>query len=237
MSNPHATVNWWDNGVGLSFHTRLTLGADSTDDQGWTTVETVLIRLNTSYTPSGRFPVYSNYSLLNDRGVETRIGYDAVVCVQKYEPWIIEAYNASVGSPSVLRVVGKGYGDTSPLPGGNIRGAPIVGTRSLNTTGRGPAFFLAHDNMLNQFVKDNARNSDYVPSLTVGPVLPLYSIFILIDTFRRLFRSPRVEDLGDTSNSLQIDSPSFAHGPMPLTFSHTSQGLDLSLHSYTRIRH
>jgi len=168
------------NGVGLGFHSRSVLGAHPTDDQGWTTVETVLIRLNTSYTPSGRFPVYSNHSLPNDHGVETRIGYDAVVCVQKYEPWIIEVYNISVGSPSVLRIVGKWCGDTSPLPGGNIRGAPIVGTRSLNTTGRNPAFFLAHDNMLNQFIKDNARDSYYAPSLTVGPVVPLRSTFILI---------------------------------------------------------
>ena len=162
-------MNWWDNGVAHSFHTRTILDPVAIGDQGWMTVETVLIRLNTSYTPSGRFPVYSNESVSDANGVETRIGYDAAVCVQRYEPWILEAYNASVGSPSALRIVEKGYGGTSPLPSGNIRGVPIVGTRNLNTTGKNPAFYVAHDNSINQMVKDNGRDQLYVPSPTVSP--------------------------------------------------------------------
>ena len=149
--------------------------------QGWTTVETVLIRLNTSFTPSGRFPVYySNASLPDANGVATRIGYDAAVCVQKYEPWIIEAYNTSVGSPSALRIVEKEYAGTSSPPSGNIQGFPIADTRYLNTTGKNPAFFVAHDNSINQMVKDNGRDHYYVPSPTVGPVIPPRTFFLTL---------------------------------------------------------
>lgn len=182
VSNLHNAVKWWNNGVAHSFHTRTILDTGLISDQGWTTVETVLIRLNTSFTPSGRFPVYSNESLPDANGVETRIGYDAAVCVQKYEPWIIEAYNTSIGSPTALRIVEKGYGSASLLPSGNIQGPPINDTRYLNTTGKNPAFFVAHDNSINQMVKDNGRDRFYVPSPTVGIVIPSHTTFSLIST-------------------------------------------------------
>lgn len=178
-SNRCTTARWQDNGVAHSFHSRTIVDAGSIGDQGWTTVETVLIRLNTSFTPSGRFPVYSNESLPDADGVETRIGYDAAVCVEKYEPWIIEAYNTSIGSPTALRIVERGDGSTSLLPSGNIRGPPIANTRYLNTTGKNPAFFVAHDSSINQMVKDNGRDSFYVPSPTVGLVVPSHITFFL----------------------------------------------------------
>ena len=177
--NPRTTVKMWNNGVSHSFHTRTVLDADVIGNGGWTTIETVLIRLNTSYTPSGRFPVYSNGSSPDINGVETRIGYDSAVCVQKYEPWIIETYNTSIGSPSVLRIVQKEYGGPRPSPSGSIQGAPIANTRNLNTTGKNPAFYLAHDNSINQVVKDNGRDYFYAPSLTVGPPVPSYPTLIL----------------------------------------------------------
>ena len=178
-SNLRATAKWYDNGVSQSFHTRLVLGEDSTGDQGWVTVEMILIRLNTSFTPSGRFQVYSNESVPDANGRGTRIGYDAAVCVQMYEPWIIETYNTSVGSPSALRIVEKGSGNTSPLPSGNIRGAPIANTRNLNATGKGPAFYVAHDYSINQVVRDGLRDGFYTPSLTVGPVMPSRPTFTI----------------------------------------------------------
>jgi hypothetical protein len=78
-----------------------------------------LIRLNTTLTSSGRFTVYAN--LPDANGVETRIGYDGAVCVERYQPWIVEAFNTSVGFPTILRIVEKGYGSTS-LPSGKLRG-------------------------------------------------------------------------------------------------------------------
>lgn len=177
-SNPCTIVKWWDNGVAHSFHTRTILDTGSIGDQGWTTVETVLIRLNTSFTPSGRFPVYSNQSVPDANGVESRIGYDAAVCVQKYEPWIMEAYNTSIGSPTALRIIERGYGNTTLSPSGNIQGPPIAGARNLNTTGKNPAFYVAHDNSINQMVKDNGRDHSYVPSPTVGLPTPCRTPFL-----------------------------------------------------------
>jgi len=171
-----------NNGVAHSFHTRTVLDTGSISDQGWTTVETVLVRLNTSFTPSGRFPIYGE-PVADLNGVETRIGYDAVVCVQRYDPWIVEAYNTSVGSPTVLRIVEEGYGSTLMLPNGGIRGPPLANTRNLNTTGKNRAFYVAHDNSVNQMVKDNGRDRFYVPSPTVSPAVPLHATSFLIWTY------------------------------------------------------
>ena len=166
MPNLRTVVKWYDNGVAHSFHTKTILDTVNAD-QGWTTVETVLIRLNTSYTPSGQFPVYSKVSIPDANGMGTRIGYDAAVCVERYDPWIVEAYNTSVGSPTALRIVDN---SNTSLPIGKIRGYPLQNaTRYLNTTNKNPAFYVAHDNSINQMVKDNGRDFFYVPSPTVGP--------------------------------------------------------------------
>jgi hypothetical protein len=175
VSDSRSAVRLVNNGVAHSFHSLTVQDTGAIRDQVWLTVETVLIRLNTSYTPLGRFPVYLNESDAN--GVETRIGFDAAVCVEMYEPWIIEAYNVSIGSPTTLRIVGKGYGDTS-LPSGKLQGGPIPNTRYLNTTGKFHAFAVAHDNSVNQMLKDNGRDFPYVPSPTVGPVVPLHATFV-----------------------------------------------------------
>ena len=116
MSDSRTAVQWANNGVAHSFHICTIL---DTGDEVWMTVKTVLIQLNTSLTPSSHFPVYSNESVPDANGVEIRIGYDAAVCMEMYEPWIIKAYNTSVGSPTILRIVKKGYGKTS-LPSGHI---------------------------------------------------------------------------------------------------------------------
>lgn len=167
-SNSRTAVKWWDNGLSLNLFSRYVIDGELIGDQGWVTIEVALVRLNTTFAPSGSFPVYSNPPVPDLRGVETRIGYDVVVCVQKYEPWIVEAYNTSTGSP-LLRIVGKDS-STSLSPNGNIQGAAIDGTRHLNTTGKNPAFFVAHDDGVGQMTKENLRDLFYGPSPTVGPV-------------------------------------------------------------------
>ena len=147
-------------------------------NQGWTSVETVLVQLNSSFTPSGRFPVYSNSE------EKTGIGFDAAVCVQRYEPWVIEAYNASTGSPSALRVVGKGDDSNPLLPSGNIQGTRAVNTRYLNKTGKDGVFFSAHGNSLNRMLEVKlTQDEDWfgdVPPPVVGPVVPLHSTTSLL---------------------------------------------------------
>jgi hypothetical protein len=113
-------VRMSDTGVAIGSHAVMYAEPDTSDYPGYTAVETVVIRLNTSFTPNGRFPVFSNRTMPDVNGTETRIGYDAAVCLQKYEPWIVETYNTSIVSPTTLRIVDKGYGITSrpmiPIP-------------------------------------------------------------------------------------------------------------------------
>ena len=143
-------------------------------NQGWVTVETVSIGLNTSLTPSARFPVYWNLSWL-DTG--NRIGYDAVVCVQKYEPWIVEAYNTSTGSSFDLQIIGKGNDSSSPSPSGIIQGARIEGTRYLNVTGKDSAFSMVHNSSVKRFSDANLYQGRepggfYTPTPTVRLTVP-----------------------------------------------------------------
>lgn len=145
-------------------------------EQGWTTVETVLIQLDTGLSPSARFSVYANKQVKYLNRKEIRIGYDAAVCVQKYEPWIIEAYKASIVSPTLLGIVGRAYSSTSSSPSGKIRGTPMANGRYFNATGKGPAFEVANDFGRLQMAefntpRDSAMNR-YAPSPTVGRAIP-----------------------------------------------------------------
>ena len=71
------------------------------------TMENILVRLNTTFAPKGTFGTRSNHSIPNKDGFATFIGYDAAVCLELYEPWIVEVYNSSVGFPSSMRIVDK----------------------------------------------------------------------------------------------------------------------------------
>ena len=144
------------------------------NDQGWVTVETAVIRLNTSLTPSGRFPVYSDLSLYWG-GV--RLGLDAVVCVQKYEAWIVEAYNTSTGSSFALGVIEKQNDSTSLSPSGTIQGAQIENARSINATGKDLVFSVVHGAGVQRFWEANLYQGrlpegHYTPTPTVGSTMP-----------------------------------------------------------------
>jgi len=181
-SNPCSTVR--PNGREGFFILPITHAAG---DHGWTTVEAAILQLNTSLTPSGHFPVYLNKSSSDASGMETRIGYDAAVCVHKYEPWIIETYNTSTGSSSALQIVEKGDGSTSLLPSGNIRGARITTNRYLNTTGKDSVFHVAHGNgidRMSEAVTDHGNFLGfYIPSPTVGPTVHPYQTCLLTLTY------------------------------------------------------
>ena len=178
VSNSRTTARLPHNGEGVRLHS---VTPRTAGNQGWITIETVFIQLNTSLTPSGHFPAYWNESLPG-KG-EVRLGYDAAVCVQKYEPWIIEAYNSSTGSSFALRIVEKGDGSTSAAPSGNIRGAPIANTRYLNATGKDFVFSTVHNNSVTRFWEANDYLGHYsmghcAPTPTVGPVMRPHTSFI-----------------------------------------------------------
>jgi len=179
VSNPRTTADALDNGRGVSLHSTWS-DHYAAPIQGWTAVETAFLRLDTWDTPSGHFPAYVNRTLPYRKDPE--VGYDAAVCVLRYEPWIVEAYNASITSPSLVRIVGPGDGSTSLSPGGDIRGAPIANTGYLNTAGKFLAFIMAHENGVNAMMKDEGQKGYYVPSPIVGPIVPPHTIFLLTST-------------------------------------------------------
>jgi len=166
MSDPHATVGFPDSGIAVSLQT---LQDWCPSDQVWLAVDAVLIRVDTYHADRGRFPVYSNRS---DPFLPVVTGYDAAVCVQRYEPWIVETYNTSIASPSISRIVGKGNAGTPLSPSGSIQGAPIANTRYLNTTRKEVMIHLIHSATINQMQKDIGKGNDYEPFPTVGPVVP-----------------------------------------------------------------
>ena len=180
MSNPCTAVKFLDDSV-VDLRS---LGVDAlVGDQGWVTLETVLIQVRTKFTPSGRFPVYFNR--VSPFSPSDQVGYDAAVCVQKYESWIIETWKTSVTSPSVLRIVGKGDGNPPLSPRGNIRGTPIANTRYLNTTGSDVPFTMAHQGATNQTMKDIYYPTWTSPGIltgTVCPPMPPCTTFLLTST-------------------------------------------------------
>jgi len=70
-------------------------------------MENILVRLNTSFAPNGTFGIKGD-SVPDKDGFATFIGYDAAVCLELYEPWVLEVYNSSVGFPSSMRIVDNG---------------------------------------------------------------------------------------------------------------------------------
>ena len=115
--------------------------------------------------------------------VETAQDNDAAVCLQKYEPWIIEMCKSSITHPSTLRVVGKGSDSTPLTPSGNIQGTPIANTRYLNLTGKGTTLFRAHENAVLEMQDDNDRHGSYAVTTAVGPVAPPHTTFLLTSTY------------------------------------------------------
>ncbi|KAG6853509.1 hypothetical protein C0991_003704 [Blastosporella zonata] len=164
---------FYENGVGHSFFSSpVSLGEDG---KGWVSIEEVLVRLNTSYTPNGTFAVKSNQSIPDAQGNPTWIGYDAAVCVELFEPWIVEVYNSTVGQPTTMRIVEPGNQVRSVNSSAieeELVGLPLAVTdpaanQQLNSSNLVDVYISAHDNSINQILKDNGRDSYYVPSPTV----------------------------------------------------------------------
>lgn len=134
-----------------------TVSSASLGDEGvgWISIEWVLVRLNTTYSPNGSFAAYSTESVLDANGTETRIGYDAAVCLELYEPYVVETYNSTTGLPlSEEKRTGKA------VTGSNVK-------RQLNSTRLQDVYDILHGNSVNQMVKDNGRDAFYVPSPTL----------------------------------------------------------------------
>lgn len=124
------------------------------DGKGFVTIESVLVRLNTSYTPSGTFALYSSEAIPDATGNPTYIGYDAAVCLELYEPYILETFNSTTGSPDSLRLVDKSAEIADVFwRERNIGKANAQGTRQLKSTNLSAVYDVAHGNSVNQMLK------------------------------------------------------------------------------------
>ena len=150
-------------------------------ENGWLGIETVLIRLNSSYAgPNANLPVWNADPIDGASGVS--IGYDAAVCLEMYEPWIVQIYNSSLGVSTTMAIVGKSATTDFETDYGN-RGPHLDSyTRVLNSTGKELAYYVryaggfsferyrpilcSHDSAIWQMMKDNDARRRYAPSPT-----------------------------------------------------------------------
>jgi len=136
-------AGFWDNGVAHSFRSLVPVRGES--GNGWVGTEVLLVRLNNSYTPAASFPVYGEDVITDASGFSSRIGYAAVVCVETYEPWIVEVYNSTLGVPTTMRMISKSASTDFETDHGN-RGPYLDSyTRKLNSTGKDSAFFVRYE--------------------------------------------------------------------------------------------
>ncbi|KAF9004740.1 hypothetical protein BDQ17DRAFT_1354599 [Cyathus striatus] len=167
---------FYDNGVAHSlFSSPLTMGQEG---NGWVSLEAVLVRMNTTYAPNGTFLRYSDQSVPDMDGNPTRIGYDAAICLELYEPWVIEVYNSTVGAPSSTRIVGKGPSIVNANSNERLikkkLNDPNVKSK-LNSTGLVGAvnkiikviLIISSEYTNSDTYQDNGRDSYYVPSPTI----------------------------------------------------------------------
>jgi len=143
-----ASVTFIDDGMALAFHNRATTTGES--GNGWVEIETVLVRLNKNYLPNMTLPVWSPDTIVDRCGwtAEDSTGYDAVVCVEMYEPWIVQIYNSSLGIPTTMAIVNKSATTDFETDSGN-RGPHLDSyTRTLNSTGKDSAYYAGYDGSL-----------------------------------------------------------------------------------------
>ncbi|XP_006459732.1 hypothetical protein AGABI2DRAFT_202095 [Agaricus bisporus var. bisporus H97] len=167
QSDTFAAVPFWPNGVTLSYFSfpLYDIGSNGT---GFVSLELALIRLNTSFAAQGQFSILGE-AVPDANGLATHIGYDAVACIEIFEPWIVDVYNSSVGNPTSQKIVEKGNivrdleTKKESLIGEPIRDPNV--RKNLTSERMQAVYMAAHQNSVNQLVKeDGSADMDYVPS-------------------------------------------------------------------------
>ena len=142
---------------------------------GWISIETLLLRINDVYAPKGKFQLkpdtLHNTTIPDGKGgmVQGRIGYDAAVCLELFEPYIVEVYNSTMGLPTTMRVISKGGHIADDIVDGAAvtvrKGDPITdtsATRELNSTKLAAVYETLHDNAVNQVLKVGLKLSNLI---------------------------------------------------------------------------
>jgi hypothetical protein len=116
---------------------------------GWEFLEVYFVRLNTAYAPQGKFPLKYTFS---DTYNQDTVGFDAVVCLELIEPWIVRVHNSTTASPRTLRVLGPG-GIINDLNGEEERRGERLRSevsRNLTSARKYRAFDVAHRGAIDQ---------------------------------------------------------------------------------------
>ncbi|KAF9031325.1 hypothetical protein BJ165DRAFT_1599306 [Panaeolus papilionaceus] len=143
-------VRYSNNGQASSVNTTVVGPID--DDFGLQTIETVLIRLNSTYAPNAAFGFKGPISL-NAKGEPTYIGYDATACLQVLDQWDTSVYMDSTGPPRTL----TGADNSSSIYSIPV---PRFDSKSLNIS-------RASQIILWQVKTDNNRELPYAPSQSI----------------------------------------------------------------------
>ncbi|PPQ70480.1 hypothetical protein CVT24_013287 [Panaeolus cyanescens] len=155
-----AAARFANNGVTQTLMSSpLSLGHEG---DGFITLETVLIRLNTQYAPNGKF---SRQATVGD----ATIGFDSAVCLQVYQPYVVEIYNSSIGLPNIVKINSRSAG-IQPNDRESMVGSPLSDpsvTRGLNSTGLINVYIVTHQNSINSMLKDNGPEGGYRPSPSI----------------------------------------------------------------------
>ncbi|KAF7301272.1 hypothetical protein MIND_00692000 [Mycena indigotica] len=159
---------FWDNGVAHSF--KSTPISEGEDGAGFASIETLLVRLNTTYAPQGTFLTHSEVAVPDVHGANTFIGYDSAVCLELYEPYVLDTYNSTAGFPASMRIVNKGNAVVDVINREKNTQQPLRDPtlkRELLSSNLRPVYEVAHENSANQILKDNGRDAYYVLSPTL----------------------------------------------------------------------
>ena len=137
-----ASAAFLDSGVAHLFDSRTPTTGES--GNGWVMIETALVRLDRDYAPNASFPVWSVSPVTSGYNLSPLVGYDAVVCVKMYEPWIVQIYNSSLGVPTTMSVFGKAASTDFETDYGN-RGPHLDSyTRVLSSAGKDSAYYVGY---------------------------------------------------------------------------------------------
>ncbi|CAD6951909.1 unnamed protein product [Tilletia caries] len=132
--------------------------------RGWVSLEVVLIRLNPELAgPGAKFGMVANVT--DNNGNFGNVGYDVGVCVERFDPYIVEVYQGrSVQSISILSQAADSSSETGLLRSSLV--SPGSST-NLSSLGKNAAYTVAHENARNALLKDNGRDSSWVPNPTL----------------------------------------------------------------------
>lgn len=124
----------------------------------------MLVRLNETYTPEGKFPMYGDPVQIDAATGQsfrdsTRVGYDAAVCLEVYESWVVDTAWTDAAGPTSLGIKAKGSAARDAPAQLAVRKGGALGpdvAQALNSTDKFSAFLVAHDNSVNQIIKVRA---------------------------------------------------------------------------------